>query len=151
MIYSFISDQMSGPECPGPAVQSSHALGKQWVLFKEPFKILLPPPSLFPSFCSFSSTLGCTAARAIHYCVKVLVVRWPGSRAKQLVFISLKGTGELCFKSPVPPDVPWSGEADWPLCVLWHTNVIMSHICRGFPLALSLGVGSPWFQRTQYQ
>lgn len=41
------------------------------------------------------------AAGAIHYCVKVLVLRWPGSTVKQLVFISA-GERQGRVSSPLP-------------------------------------------------
>lgn len=53
-------------------------------------------------FCLFSgiSALSCVVAGAIHYCVKVLVLLWPGSIVKQLVFISV-GERQDCVSSPL--------------------------------------------------
>ena len=45
--------------------------------------------------------LSCAAAGAIHYCVKVLVLLWPGSIVKQLVFIAV-GERQDDVSSPLP-------------------------------------------------
>lgn len=65
----------------------------------KPFKIFSSPPFFF--FFSGVFTLSCAAAGAIHYCVKVLVQRWPGSIVKQLVFISV-GERQDSVSSPLP-------------------------------------------------
>lgn len=65
--------------------------------------VILKPFKIFTSLSFFSGifTLSCAAAEAIHYCVKVLVLRWPGSIVKQLVFISV-GERQDSVSSPVP-------------------------------------------------
>lgn len=55
----------------------------------------------FSLFFSGIFTLSCAAAGAIHYCVKVLVLLWPGSIVKQLVFISV-GERQDSVSSPLP-------------------------------------------------
>lgn len=65
--------------------------------------VILKPFKIFPSPFFFSGifTLSCASAGAIHYCVKVLVLLWPGSIVKQLVFISV-GERQDSVSSPLP-------------------------------------------------
>lgn len=65
--------------------------------YSKTFQDLLFPPPFFSGIF----TLSCAAAGAIHYCVKVLVLLWPGSIVKQLVFISV-GERQVSVSSPLP-------------------------------------------------
>lgn len=61
--------------------------GKAVGVILKSFKIF--PFPFFFFFFSGISALSCVVAGASHYCVKVLVLLWPGSIVKQLVFISV--------------------------------------------------------------
>ena len=86
--------------------------GKAVGVILKPFKIFSSP--LFSGIF----TLSCAAGGAIHYCVKVLVLLWPGSIVKQLVFISV-GERQDSVSSPLPLQMCLDqGEVDYALCVL---------------------------------
>lgn len=71
MFYSEIQKIKLELRILGSRGQSSNALGKQWELFRK----LFSPSSSFFFFSSGIFTLSRTAPGAIHYCVKVLVLR----------------------------------------------------------------------------
>lgn len=68
--------------------------------FKLPGKAVGVIPKPFKIHPFFTSpTFNCTAAGAIHYCVKVFVLLRPGSKAQQLALISV-GESQDYVSSP---------------------------------------------------
>lgn len=91
--------------------QSSNALGKQWALFRNLSRSSPLPPlwRLHIKLCGcWSNPLLCQSSCS--------ALAWKHSETACFHFS--RGKAGLCFKSPAPPDVPWSREVDYALCVL---------------------------------